>query len=284
MSTSSVRGPHRTSRTRKCFCSPAWQCSSSSRGGVGRDTLIGAAGDDILQGGTGQANTLIGGDGSDYYIVQAADTVVESAGAGTDTVEARIAAMTLGANIENLVFGGTGNFAGTGNALNNLIAGGAGNDTLRGGGGSDQIQGGGGNDVVLLAGLAADYTITAEGGGWRVVDGTAGRDGSLLVTDVETLRFGDGSTQALGAAAMPILSEKAMMDDQFILSAADDFGPQVLPVIDALSAPEATPHAGGYAAMLQALENPLVVDGSHGLWLINEGDIQHSAQAHDPWG
>ncbi|GAA0651323.1 M10 family metallopeptidase C-terminal domain-containing protein [Brevundimonas lenta] len=253
------------------------------RGGVGRDTLIGAAGDDILQGGTGQANTLIGGDGSDYYIVQAADTVVETAGAGVDTIEARVASLTLAANIENLIFGGTGNFAGTGNALNNLIVGGVGNDTLRGGGGSDTIRGGAGNDLVLLAGVAADYTIMAEAGGWRIVDGTAGRDGSILVTEVETLRFGDGSTQALGGA-MPILSEKAIAADVFVLAAGFDAGPQVLPTVDHLTLPDLAPQAGGFADILGAFDDGgLAIGGSHLHRPTPDSDLFHHLRADDLW-
>ncbi|MDY6924955.1 MAG: M10 family metallopeptidase C-terminal domain-containing protein, partial [Pseudomonadota bacterium] len=146
------------------------------RGGTQRDVLIGFGGDDILYGGAGVANELYGGEGDDYYVVAAGDTLVEQVGQGVDTVDSRLGSFTLGANIENLVFGGVGNFTGTGNGLNNLIIGGAGDDVLAGGGGSDRIDGGAGTDVLVLAGLAGDYAITAEGSGWRIVDAVAGRD------------------------------------------------------------------------------------------------------------
>ena len=52
--------------------------------------------------------------------------MTEAAGAGTDTVQTALASYTLGAaNVENLTFTGSGNFAGTGNALDNVITGGA---------------------------------------------------------------------------------------------------------------------------------------------------------------
>src|SRR5690606_6815125 len=47
------------------------------RGGTGRDVLAGFGGDDIIYGGTGQANELYGGQGNDYYVLHVADTVVE---------------------------------------------------------------------------------------------------------------------------------------------------------------------------------------------------------------
>ncbi|CDZ68405.1 Hypothetical protein, partial CDS, partial [Neorhizobium galegae bv. orientalis] len=53
-------------------------------------------------------------------------------------------------NVENLVYSGSGNFAGTGNVLANTITGGAGNDTLNGGAGADTLVGGSGNDVYVI--------------------------------------------------------------------------------------------------------------------------------------
>ncbi|MBW9056738.1 protease, partial [Rhizobium mesosinicum] len=81
------------------------------------------------------ADTLIGGAGNDTYIVDVAgDVVTEAANEGTDLVKTALStyALTNIANVENLTFTGSGNFAGTGNALANIITGGAGNDTLDG--------------------------------------------------------------------------------------------------------------------------------------------------------
>ena len=74
--------------------------------------------------------------------------VNEAAGAGVDTIRTTLLSETLGANLENLTFIGSGNFAGTGNTLNNVITGGAGNDTLNGGAGNDALNGGVGNDTL----------------------------------------------------------------------------------------------------------------------------------------
>lgn len=218
-------------------------------GGIGTDTLLGFGGNDILMGGSGGGNNeLIGGTGDDYYIMDAFDTAVESAGEGFDTVEARIGSYTLGNNIENLLYTGPGGFTGTGNALNNVITGGSQNDVLRGGGGDDTINGGLGADEVQLRGTQAQYTVTVEGAGYRVVDSVAGRDGSTFVTSIETLRFLDGNTtqslvyppaapgalesvdKAAGGEAVgePLVSP--LLDDA--LGAGFEAGPEVMPLAD----------------------------------------------------
>jgi VCBS repeat-containing protein len=190
-------------------------------GGLGRDVLLGMEGNDTLIGGTGVANQLQGGVGDDTYILSVYDTIVELADEGIDTViTAVLANYTLGANLENLTYTGTGNFAGTGNALDNVITGGVGNDTLKGGGGNDTLIGGAGNDLALLTGLKDEYLIEQIDGGWRVTDLTADRDGVDLLYGIESLRFGNGETLSLTApapAAALLLSAKA--------AAHDDAGP-----------------------------------------------------------
>src|SRR3712207_7270589 len=55
--------------------------------------------------------------GSDTYVLNDdLDAVVEAAGDGasTDTVQTRLAGLTLAANVERLAYTGTGAFAGTG--------------------------------------------------------------------------------------------------------------------------------------------------------------------------
>ena len=116
-------------------------------GDANANVLTGGAGNDMLNGGGG-ADTLIGGAGNDAYIVDnTGDVVTEAANAGTDTVKTTLASYTLGANVENLTYTGTGNFAGTGNSLANTITGGAGHDTLAGGAGNDTIFAGPGDTV-----------------------------------------------------------------------------------------------------------------------------------------
>jgi Ca2+-binding RTX toxin-like protein len=136
------------------------------------DNLVGTAGNDTLNG-DGGADTLTGGAGNDtYYMTSATAKIVEAAGGGTDLVVAK-GNYTLEANVENLQIDAASGWAGTGNALDNVIVGNAGNniingmdgnDTLDGGLGNDQITGGNGNDVLL------------GGGGSDTLTGSAGAD------------------------------------------------------------------------------------------------------------
>lgn len=111
--------------------------------------LTGGAGNDTLDGGAGN-DTLIGGAGDDTYIVTSAgDVVTERANGGTDTVLTALSRYTLGLEVENLIYTGSGAFTGTGNALANQITGGAGADRLNGGNGNDTVTGGAGNDTII---------------------------------------------------------------------------------------------------------------------------------------
>lgn len=124
---------------------------------------IGNGGNNVLTGNSG-ANRLAGGAGDDTYVVDAADTLVESAGEGIDTVQASIN-WTLGDNLENLVLAGIGNVNGTGNAFANRITGNAGNNWLEGAGGRDTLDGGAGNDTLVGNADAFGQGPTLIGGG-----------------------------------------------------------------------------------------------------------------------
>ena len=174
---------------------------------AGNDALNGGAGNDVLNGGAG-ADTLAGGTGNDTFVVDdALDVVTEAAAAGTDTVRTTLAAFTLGANVENLLFTGAGNFSGTGNALNNTIAGGAGadtlsggagNDTLVGGAGADAMTGGTGNDTYIVDN-ALDVVTEAAGAGIDRVQTTLAS--YTLEANVENLTLtGAGSHSGTGNA------------------------------------------------------------------------------------
>ena len=125
------------------------------------NVITGNSGNNVLNGGAG-SDTLLGGAGNDVYEVDAFDTVVEAAGAGTDTVRAGFN-YTLGANLENLVLAG-GDLNGTGNALANSILGTAGNNVLDGGLGADILDGGAGNDTYIVDN-SADVVVEAAGNG-----------------------------------------------------------------------------------------------------------------------
>lgn len=220
--------------------------ANTLEGGPGGDSLTGGAGADVLSGGAGAANTLIGGEGDDTYLITAADTVVEQAGQGHDLVRTDRANLTLAAHVEDLTYIGSGNFAGTGNALANVITGGNGLDTLAGGGGDDTLNGGAGQDLMLVSGLRADYAVVdLGGGGYRVTDAVGGRDGIDTTQGVERIRFSDGETVTLASlAVLPAPSQPVGKDGGAPLvlpgSGADDFmpfkdtGALVRPAIDDL--------------------------------------------------
>ena len=152
-------------------------------GGSGDDVLKGLGGSDSLNGGSGD-DRMEGGAGNDNYIVDSfGDQVIESSGAGTDTVLVQFYGYgTLDANIENMTLGygaGATTIIGTsannvlrGNDYGNLIYGGAGNDTLTSGGGDDELFGGKGNDTYFVEGgndsvfeLAGEGTDTVRSNG-----------------------------------------------------------------------------------------------------------------------
>ncbi|WP_246622694.1 M10 family metallopeptidase, partial [Rhizobium laguerreae] len=119
-------------------------------GGVGADSLAGAAGNDTWIGGSG-ADKMSGGMGDDVYVVDiATDIMIENVNEGTDTVRTALSIYTLGNNVENLTYTGSASFTGTGNALANTITGGAGNDTLNGAAGADTLIGGARNDTYIV--------------------------------------------------------------------------------------------------------------------------------------
>jgi Ca2+-binding RTX toxin-like protein len=133
-------------------------------GGAGGDTLNGGAGNDSLTGGSG-ADAMFGGTGDDSYeVTEAVDVVQENTGEGIDTIWTSVNyALSNTSEVENLFYGGLGNFTGSGNDGNNQIVGRAGNDTLNGAGGNDILIGGAGADT-LTGGIGADtFVLTALG-------------------------------------------------------------------------------------------------------------------------
>ncbi|MFV3130310.1 hypothetical protein [Niveispirillum sp. KHB5.9] len=176
-------------------------------GGAGADTLDGGAGNDTLDGGAG-ADILIGGAGNDTYIVDAGTAdITELAGGGTDTVRTGLAAFTLAAEVENLVYTGTAAFAGTGSDGDNgltggdgadTLDGGAGNDMLDGGAGADSLIGGAGNDIFIVDD-DADVVVEDAGGGTDTVRTSLGSH--TLAANVENLVYtGGGNFDGTGNA------------------------------------------------------------------------------------
>ena len=134
------------------------------KGGGGHDYINGNGGNDWLEGGA--LNDLIdGGSGADkmeghadndtYYVNNAGDKVVEQMGEGFDTVYSTVSITHLFDNVEGLWLGGKSNINGIGNDLDNIIYGNSGNNVISGGGGKDEIYGQHGNDL-LIGGAGAD--------------------------------------------------------------------------------------------------------------------------------
>ncbi len=183
-------------------------------GNAANNTITGGTGNDTLNGGAGN-DTMIGGAGNDTYVVDSAtDVVTEAAGAGTDTVNTVLNTYTLGGNVENLNFTGVGNFAGTGNGLDNVINGGAGTDTLNGGGGNDTLNGGAGADT-MIGGTGNDTYVVDDAGDVvteTATGGTADAINTLLSTytlgaNIENLTYtGSGTFSGTGNASANIIT------------------------------------------------------------------------------
>ncbi len=155
-------------------------------GGSGNDTLNGGAGNDTLYGQAGNDAMAGGADNDIYYVNDAGDTVTESAGQGTDLVNAWIS-YALTANVENLTLLGAVT-DGVGNALANIITGNDANNVLFGLDGNDTLVGGVGNDT-LYGGLDTDTLVGGVGNDSYYVNVTG---------DVITELSGEGVDTAYG--------------------------------------------------------------------------------------
>jgi Ca2+-binding RTX toxin-like protein len=148
----------------------------------GDDAINGGAGNDSLDGGTG-ADTMTGGSGNDtYFVDNAGDAVIESAGNGTDTVNTMVS-YGLTAEVENLVLQGGADLQGYGNTLSNMITGNAGGNLLDGGVGADTMTGGAGGDTYFVDD-AGDTVVENVGEGSDAVFSTVHY---ALTANVETL-------------------------------------------------------------------------------------------------
>ena len=160
----------------------------------------GTRGDDLIIGTSGN-DAMCGGAGDDSYIVNASgDTVTELAEQGIDLVTTSLSKYTLGANVEDLAFAGSGKFTGIGNSLANHLTGGTGNDTLLGGSGHDHIRGGAGND-----------TLYGENSN-DVVEGGAGNDKLYGGSNSDQLIGGDGDDYLSGQPGSDSLNGGAGQD------------------------------------------------------------------------
>jgi peroxidase len=181
------------------------------------NAIYGNAGSNLLDGDAG-VDGMYGGAGDDVYFVDnASDLAVESAGEGTDAVFS-FAHLRLTANVEGLVLQGSADLQGYGNNLGNAIYGNAGSNLLDGGAGTDFMAGGLGNDVYFVDD-AGDGVLENEGEGADAVFSFAHL---RLTADVETLvlqggadlqGYGNGSSNTLyGNAGSNLLDGGASAD------------------------------------------------------------------------
>ena len=181
-------------------------------GNSGDNTLFGGLGNDTLQG-NGGTDILIGAEGNDrYLLVDVTDSITEFENNGIDEVVA-ISDYTLGMHLENLTLGGTGDYSGGGNKLNNVITGNdnanfligfEGNDLLIGAGGDDRLDGATGSDT-MRGGVGSDVYYVDNAGDKVIEDANEGTDEviSLLSSytlggNVDGLSFDVGAVNVLG--------------------------------------------------------------------------------------
>jgi Ca2+-binding RTX toxin-like protein len=133
-------------------------------GNASNNVLVGGAGNDRLEGKAG-VDTLIGGVGNDIYIFEdAADTIVENADEGFDTIISYVSLdLNNYANVENAQLTWVDNMSLVGNALDNHLSGNSGDNLLAGGDGNDVLAGYAGNDT-LDGGAGDDLLYGNEGG------------------------------------------------------------------------------------------------------------------------
>ncbi|MTH34193.1 peptidase [Paracoccus limosus] len=184
-------------------------------GGAGDDRITGIAGDDTLAGGAGR-DTLIGGMGNDSYITNSLDVIIETAGAGRDSVFLTAGHMVLGANLENLFLIGTTAQNGTGNALSNRLVGNAMANQLIGLAGADRLEGNAGNDS-LAGGLGNDTLI--GGAGADVFLFNHGKD---VITDfqdnIDAIRIDDAVWGGGTRSIAQVLSAARVVDGDVVLT------------------------------------------------------------------
>ncbi len=152
------------------------------------NTIFGNDGANILNGGGG-ADTLVGRLGDDVYFVDnAGDTIIETAGQGNDRVSASLSyALAAGVDVETLgtdFSPGTAAINLTGNELANRIEGNNGSNILDGRGGADTLVGSGGDDFYHV-----------DNGGDVVVEGAS--EGSDRIFAAVSYTLGAGSSVEL---------------------------------------------------------------------------------------
>lgn len=166
--------------------------------------LIGNDGANVLDG-RGGVDTLEGGKGNDTYLVDnGADSVIEIAGGGTDTVKSTVAYTLADPFVENLtLLAGAGAIGGTGNDLANVITGNESANLLDGGAGNDTLIGGLGDDTYLVN-ATGDVITEAASAGTDTAQSTA--TSYTLATNVENLVLLAGAASGNGNVGANVIT------------------------------------------------------------------------------
>jgi hypothetical protein len=92
------------------------------------------------------------------------------------------------------------------------LYGGIGNDVLIGGAGNDNLNGGAGTDTAVYSGLVVNYLVTRlSPNSFQVRDLRTGTpDGIDVLTDVESLKWSDGTSMSLVAPQNPVVTTAAI--------------------------------------------------------------------------
>lgn len=134
--------------------------------------VFGTPGIDTLNGRTFGA-IMYGGLSNDIYnVVSTLDRAIELSGGGFDTIRTTLSNYTTPDFVDRLVYIGTGDFTGIGNAGRNILIGGPGNDWLDGSFAPDIMEGGAGDDTYIVDFATAtdsDTVTEAFGEGWDTV-------------------------------------------------------------------------------------------------------------------
>jgi Ca2+-binding RTX toxin-like protein len=207
-------------------------------GNDGANYLWGLGGNDVFISGGG-ADVFDGGAGNDIYYVDSSDRIVESAGAGFDTVYTHASfSLASMAGVEKLVVTGTAAATVTGNAEANILYGNAGydklygntgNDSLFGGAGNDYLRGDAGNDKLYggtyndaLWGSAGNDSLYGEAGN-DVLHGDAGNDALSGGTHNDRLSGGAGKDVLTGGTGRDIFVFNTALNRATNLDKITDF-------------------------------------------------------------